>query len=109
MSNYSLWPKSSASFINYSNSRSIEDKFSSLWSDAYPVLTSSARISIILALKNNNISRKDYVGLTPFISPCVVKSVSTQAMPSYQDTQNSHSEIIIINTVIYKMLLAEKI
>ena len=94
MNNYDLWPKSSVSFVNFSKSTYIEDKFFTFWNSGYPVLTSSGRVSIILALKNSKISRKDYVGLTPVISPCVVKSVSTQAMPIYKDTQNSHSEII---------------
>ena len=94
MNSYDLWPKSSVSFINYSNSTSIEDKFFTFWNSGYPVLTSSAKVSIILALKNNQISRGDYVGLQPFISPCVVKSVSTQAMPNYQQNQQNHSTII---------------
>jgi putative PLP-dependent aminotransferase (TIGR04422 family) len=94
MNSYDLWPKSSVSFVNCSNSRSIEDKLFTFWNSGYPVLTSSARVSIVLALKNNKISRKDYVDLTSFISPCVVKSVSTQAMPNYENTKNSHSEII---------------
>jgi putative PLP-dependent aminotransferase (TIGR04422 family) len=94
MSDYNFWPNISASFTNYANSDTVEQKFYELWSSAYPVLTSSARISIILALKNNQISRGDYVGLPPFISPCVVKSVSTQAMPNYQENQKNHSTII---------------
>ena len=65
MSDYNLWPNASPSFNHYSNSDTVEQKFYELWSSAYPVLTSSARISIILALKNNQISRGDYVGLQP--------------------------------------------
>jgi putative PLP-dependent aminotransferase (TIGR04422 family) len=81
-----LWPRGSAkkallSSARFSSVGSIEDKFLTMFEGGHPVLCSSGRVSIVLALLGSNMGRADGIGVFPYASHCVLEAVSRVATP----------------------------
>lgn len=59
----------------------MEDELRTLFPDGYPVLCSSGRAALAMALMHSNASRADLVGVFPYASHCVLDAVSRVATP----------------------------
>lgn len=59
----------------------IEEKMRSMFPTGYPVLCSSGRAALVLALIESKVSRSDLVGVFPFASHCVLDAISRIATP----------------------------
>ncbi|OUR64355.1 hypothetical protein A9Q79_07945 [Methylophaga sp. 42_25_T18] len=84
--NYFLWPKSRylrGGFrgLKKGTTSDIELLLKQRYSSGVPVIVSSARVGIVLALMAQKLTRPDYVGIFPFASHCVIESVGRVATP----------------------------
>jgi putative PLP-dependent aminotransferase (TIGR04422 family) len=81
-----LWPKSkildalisAPKFIPIAR---IEDELTSLFPGGYPVLCSSGRVGLVLALIESGMARESLIGMFPYASHCVLDAVSRVATP----------------------------
>lgn len=85
--NYFLWPenkisKAFTSIWKLISPDKIEVKLYEMFPSGYPVLCSSGRSALYLALSLSGASRKNYVGVFPYASHCVLDSISRIATPS---------------------------
>lgn len=83
---YFLWPKSNVLRALVSAPRlgsvtAIEEKLRGMFPTGHPVLCSSGRAAIVLALIENGVSRSDFVGVFPYASHCVLDAISRVATP----------------------------
>jgi putative PLP-dependent aminotransferase (TIGR04422 family) len=81
-----LWPKSSgigalSQAWRLTSVEHIEDKLSSKFGGGVPVLLSSGRVALYIALLVNKVTRKDLIGTFPFASHCVLDAISRLATP----------------------------
>lgn len=81
-----LWPHGSAwravaNAARFTSAASIEDTFASMFQGGHPVLCSSGRAALVLALLGSGLSRTDRVGIFPFASHCVLDAVSRVVTP----------------------------
>lgn len=81
-----LWPKSSGSSAlsqawRLTSVEHIEDKLCSKFGGGVPVLLSSGRAALYIALLVNEVTRKDLIGTFPFASHCVLDAISRLATP----------------------------
>ena len=86
----SLWPnpKGSRAIRGALRPVSVEDleaQLEALFPDAVPVVTSSARVALVLALRHVGLSRPDTVALFPYASHCVIDATGWVATPVPQD------------------------
>ncbi|UOG47550.1 putative PLP-dependent aminotransferase [Leptospira noguchii] len=95
-----LWPNYSPlkSFfkIIYSKKTSyIENMLGELFPSGYPVLCSSGRSGIGLALEFLNLKRNDFLGVFPFASHCVLDAISRYTTPlTGKDCRNVNNRIV---------------
>jgi putative PLP-dependent aminotransferase (TIGR04422 family) len=59
----------------------VEQKLYEMFPSGYPVLCSSGRSALFLALCQSKAARKDLVGVFPFASHCVIDAISRVATP----------------------------
>lgn len=59
----------------------IEEKLRGMFPTGYPVLCSSGRAALVIALLESEVSRGDLVGVFPYASHCVLDAVSRVATP----------------------------
>ena len=59
----------------------IEEKLRGMFPTGHPVLCSSGRAAIVLALIESEVSRSDFVGVFPYASHCVLDAISRVATP----------------------------
>ncbi|MES2330088.1 MAG: putative PLP-dependent aminotransferase [Bacteroidota bacterium] len=59
----------------------IESKLQSMFPTGYPVLCTSGRVALFIALKESNVSRKDMVGAFPYANHCVLDAIARVATP----------------------------
>ena len=81
-----LWPESSISRALTSAPRmvpvaAVECALRELFPTGHPVLCSSARAALSMALVSSEMSRGDYVGVFPYASHCVLDAISRIATP----------------------------
>lgn len=81
-----LWPSGNTfsailSMYRLISERKIEEELQELFQGAYPVLCTSGRAAIYMSLSEMGVSRKDYVGVFPYASYCVLDSVSRVTTP----------------------------
>ncbi|MFA4795182.1 putative PLP-dependent aminotransferase [Leptospira kirschneri] len=95
-----LWPDynpiQSLSRIIYSKKiSSIEDTLETLFPSGYPVLCSSGRAAIGLALEFLDLKRNDFLGVFPFASHCVLDAVSRYTTPlTGRSSKNTKNRIV---------------
>jgi putative PLP-dependent aminotransferase (TIGR04422 family) len=92
-----IWPKMQVSFASFFGSclvKKLEDKLHLMFPSGHPVLCSSGRVAIFIALKESGLNRYNYVKLFPYASHCVVNSVARIATPVPFDFEIFHKEII---------------
>ena len=83
---YFLWPENSifrgiASSYKLVGTEQIENLLQNMFPSGYPVLCSSGRAAITLALEQSNVRRSDFVGLFPYASHCVIDAVARLSTP----------------------------
>jgi putative PLP-dependent aminotransferase (TIGR04422 family) len=96
MERHFLWPKchtlnaltSAAQFTRVSV---IEEKFKQLFPSGYPVLCSSGRAALVLALTESTVNRSSHVGVFPYASHCVLDAIARVATPLSGPTARSAS------------------
>ncbi|MFA6051859.1 MAG: putative PLP-dependent aminotransferase [Methylobacter sp.] len=86
MEKYFLWPESSALQALVSAPRlvsvaTVEGALRDMFPTGHPVLCSSGRAALALALIQSEVSRRDLVGVFPYASHCVLDTVSRIATP----------------------------
>ena len=91
-----LWPKVKFRLSNiFGNCQSeqIEKRFHKMFPSGQPVLCSSGRVALYIAIKECNLSREDHVNLFPYASHCVINSIARLTNPiPYR--KNDKSDII---------------
>jgi putative PLP-dependent aminotransferase (TIGR04422 family) len=97
---YFLWPK--AKLIKFFNSLNlltsashIENVLFKMFPSGYPVLCSSGRAALNIALVESKVSRSDLVGVFPYASHCVLDSISRVATP-LAGTESKKSSLRIV-------------
>jgi len=86
----SLWPhpKGSCALRGVLSPVRVEDLEAQLgarFPDAVPVVTSSGRVALVLALRHFNLTRPDTVALFPYASHCVIDATGWVGTPVPQD------------------------
>ena len=84
--NYFLWSEPSllrGLFPSYrfTSTNEIENKLKKMFPSGFPILCSSGRTALVLALIESNLTRVDLVGIFPYASHCVLESISRVATP----------------------------
>lgn len=88
-----LWPGASRrsvlrSMLRRCSRTEVENLFQQSWPSGTPILLSSGRAALALALRTCGLSRPDVVRLFPYASHCVIESVgrvATPCAPAYHD------------------------
>jgi len=98
-----LWPEASRRAILAGLAKPVavdyvENLFAQLFPSGHPVLCSSARAALVLALRYLEVSRSNFVGVFPFASHCVLDAVSRCATPLCSAL---HADNDLIARVIY--------
>jgi len=86
--NYFIWPESRfiggmQTLFSMPTIGSIENKLKVYFPSGFPVLSSSGRAAITLALEYSNKKRSDFIGLFPYASHCVVDAVARISTPLF--------------------------
>jgi putative PLP-dependent aminotransferase (TIGR04422 family) len=86
INNYFLWPESKivnglTSCWKLIPTERVEKKLFEMFPSGYPVLCSSGRAALTLAIDKSNKTRSDLVGLFPYASHCVIEAVSRITTP----------------------------
>ena len=83
-STHFLWPKIQfklQSIFGSCQSEKIEKRFHQMFPSGHPVLCSSGRVALYIAINEYNLSREDNVKLFPFASHCVISSIARVTNP----------------------------
>jgi len=91
---YFIWPESSAlralvSAPRFISIAIVEKQLRSMFPSGHPVLCSSGRSALTLALTVSEVSRSDLIGVFPYASHCVLDAVSRIATPLAGQTATS--------------------
>lgn len=73
----------------------MEFKLQEMFPSGYPVLCSSGRSALSLALEESVLSRGDYVGVFPYASHCVLDAISRFATP-LSGKESAHAPLRVI-------------
>ena len=79
-----LWPKIKFKGLNvFRNvqSEQVEKRFNQMFPSGYPVLCSSGRVALYIALREYNFLRENNINLFPFASHCVINSIARLTNP----------------------------
>lgn len=81
-----IWPNSSTknAFFHlpvFARTETVESLLSDMFSGGYPLLCSSGRSALNLAIISSQLTRRNYVSVFPFASHCVLDAVSRNATP----------------------------
>jgi putative PLP-dependent aminotransferase (TIGR04422 family) len=81
-----LWPaprflRRGISSWRWISSNEFEKKLQALFPGGFPVLVSSGRVGLVLALTVAGLKRENHVGIFPFASHCVIEAVGRVATP----------------------------
>lgn len=83
-SSHFLWPKikfKKLSIFGNCQSEKIEKKFHQMFPSGHPVLCSSGRVALYMAINEYNLSREDNVKLFPYASHCIISSIARLTNP----------------------------
>jgi putative PLP-dependent aminotransferase (TIGR04422 family) len=83
---YFLWPKPNCytflkSFFQWRSGQDVESRLQEMFPSGYPVIFSSGRAALSVALIMSRVSRHDLVGVFPYASHCVLDSMSRITTP----------------------------
>ena len=86
MTSHFLWPKSDIKkalklVFFFTSVEKIEDEIQQMFPSGFPVLCSSGRSALTLALIESNVTRRDLIGVFPYASHCVLDAISRVATP----------------------------
>jgi putative PLP-dependent aminotransferase (TIGR04422 family) len=106
MESHFLWPKSkilraftaAPSFISIDV---VEKELRQLFPNGYPVLCSSGRAALVLALLESGSTRDSFVGIFPYASHCVLDAISRVATPLAGPTAKSASLRVVYHQWSY--------
>jgi putative PLP-dependent aminotransferase (TIGR04422 family) len=81
-----IWPRNAlfsslTSFFYMKSVEKVEEKLHEMFPSGYPVLFSSGRAALSAALLQCNVSRRDFVGVFPYASHCVLDTISRISTP----------------------------
>ncbi|TAL66349.1 MAG: putative PLP-dependent aminotransferase [Legionella sp.] len=84
--NHFLWPKNNirralSSIPRITKVSALEGMLSDLFLGGYPVLCSSGRVALVLALIESGMTRESLVGVFPYASHCVLDAIARVATP----------------------------
>ena len=97
---YFIWPESRFvgglhALLSMPSIEAIEAKLRNYFPSGFPVLCSSGRASLTLALEYSNKKRSDLVGLFPYASHCVIDAVARICTPLFGPTSiNANLRIV---------------
>ncbi len=99
-STYFIWPTSKyiggiKAFLSFPSVQKIEQTLQLMFPSGYPVLCSSGRAALTLAIERSNKTRGDLVGLFPYASHCVIEAVSRITTPLLGPTA-IHADLRIV-------------
>tara|TARA_B100000963_G_scaffold350776_1_gene361471 strand:- start:2225 stop:3163 length:939 start_codon:yes stop_codon:yes gene_type:complete len=97
MHNHFLWPKSKLNLIRILGFNSVtkaEKKLHKMFPSAYPVLCSSGRVALYIAIKELNLNRKKRLKIFPFASHCVLNIVGQITSPTSIEASKHDIELI---------------
>lgn len=86
-----LWPRPRfhfKSFMGNCTTEQLEKKFTMMFPSGYPVLCSSGRVALYIAINELNLSRNENIQLFPYASHCVISAVArlTNPVPYHYNT-----------------------
>ncbi|RPG58951.1 MAG: putative PLP-dependent aminotransferase [Flavobacteriales bacterium TMED235] len=85
---YFLWPKirlKASSFFGNCSLNKLEKLFGNMFPSGYPVICSSGRVALYIAIIESNLGRQDKIKLFPYASHCVINTISRLTTPiSYE-------------------------
>ncbi len=98
---YFLWPKSSVfrGIIHaprFATAKAIEENLKDMFPSGYPVLCSSGRSALVLALIESGLFRSDLVGVFPYASHCVLDAISRVATPLAGPTATTSARLRVV-------------
>ncbi len=82
--NHFLWPKirfKASSFFGNCSSSKLEKSFGSMFPSGYPIICSSGRVALFIAVIESNLGRQDKIKLFPYASHCVISTISRLTTP----------------------------
>ena len=91
-----LWPKVKFNLYNIFGVyqyEHIEKKFNQMFPSGYPVLCSSGRVALYIAINEYNLARENRINLFPYASHCVINSIARLTSP-VPYTENDKTDII---------------
>ena len=97
MQKHFLWPKTKFLLRNcfgFISVRKLEDRLSEMFPSAYPVVCSSGRVALFIALKELNLTRKNNLKIFPFASHCVLNIVGQITSPNSNKDLAANTELI---------------
>ncbi len=88
---YFIWPETRFvgglhTLLSLPSVESIEMRLRDFFPTGFPVLCSSGRAALTMALEHSNQNRSDLVGLFPFASHCVIDAVARICTPLFGPT-----------------------
>jgi len=98
--NYDLWPKAgslhTSSFkLSLNTASNVEDHFQNMFIGGFPVLVSSGRVGIVLALLALELDRSNLIRVFPYASHCVIEAIGRVATPLAGDTAINQSTRLV--------------
>lgn len=88
-----LWPRPRFHFKDFfgnCSTEELENKFKMMFPSGYPVVCSSGRVALYMAISELNLSRNQNIQLFPYASHCVISAVArlTNPVPYHFDTEH---------------------
>ena len=93
---YFLWPNvrlKASNFFGSCSSEKLEELFRNMFPSGYPVLCSSGRVALYIAVIESKLVREDKIKLFPYASHCVINTISRLTTPISHEFE-SPNEII---------------
>lgn len=97
MKKHFLWPKTRIilkNFFGFNSVKKLENKLKKMFPSAYPVVCSSGRVALYIALKESNLDRKKKLKVFPFASHCVLNIVGQITTPDNNENFLNDYELI---------------
>jgi len=97
MKKHFLWPKTRIrlkNFLGYNSVKKLEKKLKKMFPSAYPVVCSSGRVALYIALKESNLNRKKNLKVFPFASHCVLNIIGLITTPKTVENYENGCELI---------------
>ncbi|MDC1402469.1 putative PLP-dependent aminotransferase, partial [Flavobacteriaceae bacterium] len=89
---YFLWPEVQfklSVFFGFCGIETLEHKFHEMFPSGYPVVCSSGRVALFIAVKECNLGRNQNLNLFPYSSQCVINTVARLTNPIPYKSENN--------------------